>query len=689
MQTSVILNDGTRLTATPASRVAITKQANDITKVDSVQATYSTTFTLPDTLEVKQALEQAHLGTSATRLPYGSLGGSLEVRGLEVLPRASIQVQGYQPGVGFEAQAFGGTQGFYQALGDKKLSALALPGQHTWSAQNVAAGLASTGWQDYYCYDVLDRGRLIPERADPTSGTGTPFNIFEGELYPTVYVRAVWEQIFTDAGYKWAGPMPAEFDRLTLPAVGAFGYSDDTRAANSVHAGWQHQSNNRISKGGEFEIVPFPFNYSGPLEPWAGGAGVTYSGPGYRTVTTLGYYRLSAALKVQLGSTVGKVGTKIEIWAQTPGGTKSILATDQYTTRAFDTEETIEATNVRVLLAAGTKLWVRFEGSQESGALAGEFWRVGHTTSPIFNPGAPVTTFVEPEDTAYFDIELLADFPHGGQINLQDWVPDLTQKELIKAVVQKFGLTQEPHPYLNLMTFTPTGPALQASLATAPAWDERIDTSKGYPVKYQVGSFGQLNTFSWKPDPANGAEYALLGQGQVPCQDTTLDAVKDLLTLPFAASPRGQDGLPLVPKWKLKPGYSVGNTDPANYTELTPLPRLLLRSSSRTRRITIQDDTSVVTVEARLSYFDEPAEAISLSWGRYLLPTYYQHLIAALRAPRLLKPYVRLSPTEGLEFTQLQAIWLEREGAYFYCNKLDQYEPSQPSTAAELIRLTY
>jgi hypothetical protein len=92
-------------------------------------------------------------------------------------------------------------------------------------------------------------------------------------------------------------------------------------------------------------------------------------------------------------------------------------------------------------------------------------------------------------------------------------------------------------------------------------------------------------------------------------------------------------------------------------------------------------------VSLRLSYFVNAGQDEDLDFTRSLLPLYYPHLAAALARPLVLRPYVRLSAAEVVAFDQLVRVWVEEEQAWFFVNKVDAWEETQPSTAVELIRL--
>jgi hypothetical protein len=215
-----------------SGRVAITRQDNDITKPDTVQAAFSTSFALPDDVATHRRLAQPQLGTSLSPAPYQGAAVALEVSGVEVLPGAQLRLDDYTPRTSYTGKLLAGNKSFYDLLGDKTLRELDLSQfDHDWSLAAVAAGASHTGCTQGYVYDVYDRGLGAPPVPPLTS------QLYQAGYWPTVYARAVWEAIFLGAGVKWSGNLPAAFDTALLPATQPYGYSDATRAAHELVAG--------------------------------------------------------------------------------------------------------------------------------------------------------------------------------------------------------------------------------------------------------------------------------------------------------------------------------------------------------------------------------------------------------------------------------------------------------------------
>ncbi|MGI4871656.1 MAG: hypothetical protein ACRYFX_10810 [Janthinobacterium lividum] len=697
-------------------RVAITLQDNDLTKVDSIQASWSTGFSLPNDVATHARLGLAQLGTSLSAAPYQGLAACLEAGGVEVLPGARLTLDDYTPRTGYTGKLLAGNKSFYDLLGEKKLRELDLSDfDHDWTLGGVAAGAAHTGWQQGYVYDLYDRGLGTPPL--PTAGSS---RLYEAGYWPTAYARAVWEAIFAGVGVKWSGDLPAIFDTALLPATAPFGYSEKTRAAVELVAGYAVTDTQIVSHQERDEVIPYhqvtPTKDDMSLHQ---GSQAAFNAQAHTyTVTVPGYYDLKAEQTVFAYCTgfplPGEVSVAVEI--QVNGqrlDVDSIRGSDSL-------YADLTALAERQLLQVGDVVVARYKFDKWKGTGGGPFneeWKL--------------------RAKGRLTVELLADFPPRGRVHLSDWLPDMTCKDYVKTVVQLYGLTQTTDPYTGAVQFRRTATVLDNPRATGVDWTELRDGSQPAKRSWRLGDFAQRNWFRWKEDESNpeyahaqwarthtglgwdddaakaaanayGAGYLDNGAG-----DTSLAATKDVLTLPFAASPVGAESLLLVPYWKPKQGtdyaadlqviadalangnYNAAEAEAARVKALgddfdtqAPAPRLCYQLSS-TRDVKLEDDHgNTLTVPMRLSYFVLRSQDEDLDWQRSLLQRYYPHLAAALVWPLVLRPYVRLTAVQVVDFDQLVPVWIGgEESAFFFCNKVDSWEEGQPSTAVELIRL--
>ncbi|MGI4738496.1 MAG: hypothetical protein ACRYG7_25285 [Janthinobacterium lividum] len=702
-----------------SGRVGITRQDNNILQPDTVQAAFSTSFSLPDDVATHVRLQQPQVGTSLSDAPYQGAGCVLEASGVEVLPGAKFTLDDYTPRAGYSGKLLAGNKSFYDLLGEKTLRELDLSAfDHDWTLSAVASGAGHRSWRQGYVYDLYDRGLGVP----PARGSA---RLFEAGYWPTAYARAVWEAIFAGAGVRWSGDLPAVFDTALLPATASFGYSDATRAAHRVAAGYAPTA--QALRFDDEQEAPLPFTHTLPTKADSslglGSSAVWNALTREATITQTGYYNLQADQTVHLYCSNIAEGTvaavvKIFVNGQLVGNVDSIRGSGKL-------DAGLTALAERVLLHPGDRVQARYGLDKFKG---------GIIANGPYDYGWVLET------DGRLSIELLADFPASGRVHLADWLPDMTQRDYVKGFIQLYGLTQTTDPYTGAVQFRRTASVLDNLAQTGQDWSARRDGSQPARRSWRLGDFAQRNWFRWKADDSN-PEYAqaqaartqpglywdgdaakkvaedfAAGYLNVGVSDKSLSAIKDVLTLPFAASPVGEAGLLLLPYWKPRAGTDYAAdleviaqavTDGPDYGGYTqeegkaarlkaladnfdtqaPEPRLCYQLGA-TREVLLEDDKGQTQlVQLPLSYFADRNQPEDLDFTRSLLPRYYPHLAAALVRPLVLRPYVRLSAAEVVAFDQLRAVWLEDEGAWFYVNKVDGWEEDQPSTVVELVRL--
>ncbi|RFP65929.1 hypothetical protein D0N36_06915 [Hymenobacter lapidiphilus] len=678
---ALILADGGRLPLADGQRVALTIQDNNILQPASVQAAYSNTLTLADAPPVRAALAQAQHGPALTVAPYQRLACAVEAGGLEVLPGATAYVEAHTAGEGFECQVVGGNQDLYSALEGKKLRELQFPAStaHEWTRTNAAIGSGRLDWRQGYVYELHDRGKGGPEE-------GARVHIYEELVLASVYARAAWEQIFTEAGRQWSGPMPELFDRLTLPTVAGAAYSEAFRNARRLVAGIggnrgeygrAYEGRPELMRTVPYDTTPTETGFLAPSESLVWNP-VTHS---WRAKEAC-YVSVDASLNVELSSPFGSAKAQLfalvngkQVSKQVEGQPVPVAGPAAESKKGADsTYVTATLNESRLLLARGDELSIRvrlnpaqkgFGGSQKWGyeMFAFRVITVAGNTLPLDK----------------FSVTVLADFPPGGLVRLADLLPDWSQKDFVKAIIGLFGLTQQTNAYTQAVRLAPTGPALAQNLSGAADWSGKVDGSAPATRSFHLPDTARRNFFRWKEDDTNPESAQQLGDGCLDCPDATLDAERDALVLPWAATTTGTNGLPLLPTFARQLG--TPSLTPT-YEKRTPQPRLLARTG-RTRRVLLTDDTGSSTVIFPISDF------AGLDFAVDLLPAYYTHLRAAYARPLVLRPLVRLNGAEVAAFDQLRPVWLEREGSYFYCNKIDGWEADAASTRVELLRLTY
>ncbi|RPD48295.1 hypothetical protein DNI29_06615 [Hymenobacter sediminis] len=225
-------------------------------------------------------------------------------------------IEQHQVGTGFEAQVVGGNKSFYAAIEGKKLRELTFPDStaHDWTLPAAVKGAAHTRYSQGYCYELYDRGKGGPA-AEAT------VHLHKDEVYPSVYARAVWEQIFVEAGFRWAGPLPEVFDRLLLPATALPTYGEEVRNAAKLVAGIDSRGDKNRIYGRPYEgrdevVRTVPYDYTngqyGYLAPTMPGV---YSPATYRwKAPFVCYINVSATTTAVIGSPYGSARAQVFVY---------------------------------------------------------------------------------------------------------------------------------------------------------------------------------------------------------------------------------------------------------------------------------------------------------------------------------------------------------------------------------------
>jgi hypothetical protein len=231
-------------------------------------------------------------------------------------------------------------------------------------------------------------------------------------------------------------------------------------------------------------------------------------------------------------------------------------------------ETTLTALAERQLLQPGDVVQARYKFDR---------WKDGG----LFNNTGPVDESWDLLPKGLLTVQLLANFPPHGRVKLADWLPDMSQKDFIKAFIQAYGLTQTTDPYTGAVTLRRTAGVLDTP---GQDWTERRDGNQPAKHSWKLGDFGQRNWFRWKEDASNtGYQKAIFEQthvGQlwnedaakaaalafaagsldVGVTDTSLAPTKDVLSLPFAATLGGAEGLLLGPTGSPRPAPTTRPT---------------------------------------------------------------------------------------------------------------------------------
>ena len=665
-------------------------QTNDRTQPSSIQSTYSAEFSVPATARNHRLLNHAATSQPVSGSAYMQVPSVLTSGGVETLPRAILYIKGYKESR-YLLQIFGGNINFVEQLlrpdgSDKMLSDLDFSRfNHYWTPANILPRLPFEHWQlNGYGYEVYERGKPVDlQNLDPYT------------LYPSVAAWLVLQQIATEAGFT-IDDLRSEplFAALNVPSANPFTFSQQYRDDRLLKAGFEHTGNLKFTD--EFNI-PAPVNFIA-RKPYGRGKEVQPTAVNQYVVPTLGYYDLDLTLAVYYGCNdrlFGEVSMETKLFLNG----NQMLNPDGSPVRGYGRRKGYEQTSLtaaikRVLLKPGDVIEARVQGDKyphREGLVDIDpddpQWYIGTRSFSIGN--LPPFSGVEPGCS--FTATLLPEFPQGGLVKLNEWLPDMKQIDFFKSIMLLLGLTVQADSYETHLHLAP-GSRLLANVPQALNWTSKRDASAQpgrlpeRELAYRFGSYGQKNRLLWAEDENVTQGY---GNGTILVADAVLPTEYELATLPFAATESSPvlPGLLAILNFE---GQDLSAT-PSTYSAVEAKPRLTLRtaaSPTACRLITTpaKDGRPAVLapVSTVFSYFD--GADLSLLLDRTVLTEYWQDLRATLDESRFLVEQMRLTPQDIAELNYSIPVWIGHLEDYFLISKISEFD-ARRSVEVELVRL--
>jgi hypothetical protein len=677
-----------------------TFQANDRTRPDTLQSEYTVEFEVPATARNHRLLSHAAASLPAQGGAYKRVMAVLTSDGVETIPLALLYIKGYTEGR-FLLQIFGGNIRFADRLKhadgrDKLLSDLNFDRfNHLWTPANIAARLPYAHWQaNGYGYELFDRGKPVDLQAvDPYT------------LYPSVAASLILDQIVSEAGFT-ADSLLGEplFAASSVPTANPYTFPQAFRDARALKAGFEYYpagntSDGRVSDGqfheSEFGPERLQFEYT-TLAPYhAPTAGATYGAGQTYTADTLGYYDLSASVMLRFGSRRearihGQVSCKVMLYVN---GQPVYLNGDQIgkdelrITSGENYQTIVFAPKLdRYLLHPGDTVELWWQGDEWDNSVTGNgpwdpYWQLGPAGSLVTLPGGNILN-----TQATFTVVLLPEFPQGGLVKLQDWLPaGITQLQFFKSQMLLLGLTIQVDDYRPHLHLAP-GSRLLENVYQAPDWTNKRDAAAApgrQPERnllFRFGEYAQANYLKWKADESVTPGY---GNGSIAVADEVLPTSYDMAELPFAAT----EASPVVPGLLRILNFERSDITvvPPVYTPVEAEARITLRGSAPviSGQLVISD-TALQPFTTTASYF--AGVDISLMLNSTVLTKYWADLRAMLDESRYLTERYRLTARDIAELDFSVPIWDGILGDFFAVSRVSEFSAKRP-TEVQLVRL--
>lgn len=655
----------------------LTFQGNDLTQPDARTASYSNSFTLPDSLAVRDLLQGAEQVDAGGPYPYRQLPVQLIYEG-EVIFRGVVEFVSFQ--AGWKVNLYDSMISFFDAIKDKSLQKLDLSRlDHSWTLDYITQIAGAT---EGVSYPLIDYGGI-------DSGV-VPYDT----MCPAIYVKDIFGQICKEAGYKPVGTWLEDplFQKLALPFVGQDPKShdqdwvDDRSARVTTPAG-----NAIILKNGSpiNMLLPLSNDFSKGYEQ---GKSKPYSTTRYAYVVPQNmrvlveaqvlFYSLTSYGAAEVRLILERNGQEVKQEYFTVGGYADHM----------DAGDSLRI-NTSIDCLKGDELTLRLTGSSRTSISKYQYFftqAVGDMWAS-YRPDALV---------------------HLGDLwPVSPNMPDISCSDLVLTIAKAMCGTFEVDNFRKTVRLNQLDSVLE-NRAICRDWSENVDESEEPELSIQIEPYTAKNWCKWKendnkPDIGYGDGFLTCGNSPNPAETT-------LFELPFMASVQSVNtvnsyGAPVL----IKTRSITVSGDSKTINKNDAAPRLILIEP--TRKVTVQTKIanqegaiSEVPVELTACWFalrPEGARTESNSFSlafspvlgqteEPLLVRYFAALKRTLRRPRMLTVSMYLQPSDiasldlsvPIRLQKVRVGSLELNDGYYYLNKLGSYRSGR-SCKATLIAI--
>jgi len=669
------------------SPIALTFQINNLAEVQNQQGNTSNQFKLPLTQRNRQILGFPDDVAFTTNAPYQQYQAKLVQDGLEIIPYGIAELNQVNED-NADVTVLSGNVDFFDAI-DGKLYDMGdstsqwsdygknlvwQPYDHIWNVPNAAYSQTKTeGW----IWPVVDYGLI--SNADYS----TPIDVHYQR--PGFFIKTAIDLLLKSAGYKGAGSLlndPLYAKLICQFANDSFDHGTDVQnnvsyKSITVQTGKDITQNHPTTLG-NIGSIPFslvisdPSHYYNPGENGyfvseitsvtasiAFGISFTSTNPSHTT------YSSKVAIQIRLYTDVSMADDAATVLAETQvdyadrGSSNTIVLTNQ--TVSFDQ-----------VLQPGQGIKITYEFTGYTG---GTF---------TLNSGATFNIQNKVQEVQY-----------GQTVQCERIFPDISQKDLLKDILQRFGIICQTDNASRTISFNSLRDIVN-NIPIAKDWSSKC-IDQGKQIVFQLGSYGQVNYLKCKED--NGVLPLDFANSQINIADTTLPATNDLFQSQFAPTLN-------------RPFYGstiaqVLKTDPKSNTDdfsVSTEPRLLVDQKFDLRTIgksvTFNDGNTanniVVNDWISIPYFYKPDGEYNLCFCDMpsntnkklpgLQTKYYQEFQKVLTQSKKVIRYLLLTPRDILELDLMIPVYLQQDNAYYYINKINSWRKGQPCKI-ELIKL--
>lgn len=606
---------------------ALSFAASKLQDIESRSGDFSTTFNIPLTSSVKLALGHINRLDSGSNTPYSQLTAQVKINNILVFDGFGNIIRVSSD---LELNIYSGNSNWINAISEKLLPEIDLTDLNfTMSGANIQARRLNTS-------GVVYPNAYYGEFAVP----GAPYSLYD--FFPMVYNLRILTQIFDDIGWTIDGDLLTDplFLKSGLPfsnpkigtdnVIGLFDLDLNILAGsifNTVQTyfyGYDSASINRFNA----VSVPSTTTTSVGSEPII-------------EITDDGYYNLQGNLAGTFNG--GITYSIITLKALIDGEDVFLSGTWTGTGQSF----------------GGPNVFVK-KG----------IYTLQHQVDTTATFITLTSGFFYCYTTANQNFSYRRNVPDGEEVVISKALPDLTQTEYIKTIVNQFNVIIESNYITKVASFNKFE-NIRYNKSNALDWTSKVDLTNEVEIQFESEGYGQTNWLRYEQDDNDTYIVAKdSADSSFAISNTNLELEKDLVQLPFSQSVR----------------------DAISGKQLLILPLRIETIKPRIAYVEITTDNLITLIGQ-----SAPSQSAELFFDELtftsLMATYYPFLISMLSSFKLAKILFKVNAIDIVNLDYRKPIFVDfhtdlngQIRGYFYLNLIDQYN-SRDTTIVELIKL--
>jgi hypothetical protein len=620
--------------------VPINKQVNNIAEMQDRQSDFTGQFKIRKTRAMKELFELSGEVGATTAFPYQRQPCRLVQDNIEIITGGLLILDKVEDQY-YIVSILSGNINFFNLIAGLKISDLSLPScSHTWDIATMAASHSEATPNIDYCYPLCepsDDGSIAPQNDD-----GTKVEMYGGWIWPFVRVKAIWDEIFLNAGFTIVGGEilnSDKFYKMFMP-ISNRGITNTDKYLYSSQWGGNHYSPAGLPPDRMGEV-----SFTGVQLI----KGDTNFKDGYYILPYSGKYKMT--LSVQ-GALTGASPTLSVYVAGLLAGTMTEVSQSLFSSSfEYEIPSGVAGQTVEVFTSQFRYYsWI---------------WQIVEIKEPLIG--------------------------YSSIINAALHLPDMTQIDFVKMVCNLFALVPDVNPRNRQVRFWNYN-ELYENIPNARNWSGYLSERED-EVEFKFGDYAQNNYLKYKQSDDVLVDN---GTGNLPFDDETLPEEKDIVQLVLSTC---DEVTILTTNFSVdvsRIAFNKWNNDTAAYDSQKSInPRIVYIDYCREigsppyhkslwLRATAAPLAGIFAAPALEIPTPKISKSIDVSFSSLIL--YYSSLSRLLTKPNLRRCKFNLPVYEVAGLKHNIPIYLSQYKAYFYVNKVSNYVPGQLCTI-ELIRL--